>query len=989
MLSTRRKKELIGVLCIALAVLLALAFISYTPSDRASVSALMASGEAGAGPGVQNWLGIVGAFLAWVFVPNFMGYPALTLCGLMGWVGLRLVRHRPLAPLLGPALNVIGLAIFVCVFMGWISTAFDVPMLRWGGALGVSLAGVFARLLGVAGTFLILLLTAVVGGLLYSEGSVQGAADRFVENATAAGIATWQGAQYAVRWARARYAETQTPPLGSVANTADEDASEAGAENEDAESEAPPRPAIEDPTAPQASGFRLVRADAKDDESASDASESPEAEGADQAPNQASDTPQPESTSSAPRAQPGPDAPDETAPRAGAPAEEASSGAASDEDDVIRFDDVRSRIRQVQERIQQKRIKRKKDEQEKAEREQAEREQAEQSQASDEASDSEAETPGSRRRGSASPAPARSGASADPSAGARANDTSTEAPASTPDSELASEASEPAHSSNPERSTEPDDALPDSVPADPNTPHDMDMDVQTAAAPVSPVSEAEPAPESPRGAYTPPPLDLLDPSTDEDPAVDYDELEANKQTLLDKLATHNIEIEDIRAVVGPTVTRYELTPAPGIKVSRIKSLENDLAMAMAAKGIRVLAPIPGKSAVGVEVPNRTRTLVRLRDVIGSPTFQETDAELPLPLGVSIEGDVFVTDLTKMPHLLVAGATGSGKSVGLNALITGMIYACDPTDVKFVIIDPKKIELQQYALLKDHFMAHPADVDDAVITNVDEACGVLKSCEHEMEKRYSLLQEARVRNIRAYNRKWAAGDLEAGNGHQKLPYVVVVVDELADLMMTAGDDIEGPIARLAQKARAVGIHLVLATQRPSVDVITGLIKANFPSRMAYEVASRVDSRTILDQIGAERLVGNGDLLFLRGSALQRLQGPFVSVEEVERINGFIADQPPSAPYELPSLQDAGHGPDVLLGVEDTDELFEEAAYIIVRRQQGSVSLLQRKLSIGYTRAGRIVDQLEEAGIVGPFAGTQAREVLVGSEDELDRLFAEAE
>ena len=960
MLSTRRKKELIGVLCIALAGLLALAFISYTPADRASVSTLMASGEAGAGPGVQNWLGIVGAFLAWVFVPSFMGYPALVLCGLVGWVGLRLVWHRPLAPLLGPALNVLGLAIFVCVFMGWISIAFDVPMLRWGGALGVSLAGLFARLLGVAGTFLILVVVAVVGGLLYSEGSVQGAADRFVKDATAAGIATWQGAQYAVRWARARYADTQTPPPGSTSSNADEADSEADADTQQ-------QPKIEDPTAPKASGFRLVRADAKDDASANDSSEPPEGEASDRA----SETSQPESAASPPRAQPTPnsdasnsDAPDANAPAEDAPAQDASGEAASGEDNVIRFDDVRSRIRQVQERVQQKRLKRRREEQQQAEQN---------NRTSESDGQPKPETPDS-----ASPAPARSDASTDASSGARADDPSTKAPASTPESDPASDAPEPSHPPKSER-------LPNSVPADPDTPHDIDMDVQRAA----PVSEAEPKPESPRGAYTPPPLDLLDPSTDQDPAVDYEELEANKQTLLDKLATHNIEIEDIRAVVGPTVTRYELTPAPGIKVSRIKSLENDLAMAMAAKGIRVLAPIPGKSAVGVEVPNRTRTLVRLRDVIGSATFQENDAELPLPLGVSIEGDVFVTDLTKMPHLLVAGATGSGKSVGLNALIMGMIYACDPTDVKFVIIDPKKIELQQYALLKDHFMAHPADVDDAVITNVDEACGVLKSCEHEMEKRYSLLQEARVRNIRAYNRKWEAGDLEAGNGHQKLPYVVVVVDELADLMMTAGDDIEGPIARLAQKARAVGIHLVLATQRPSVDVITGLIKANFPSRMAYEVASRVDSRTILDQIGAERLVGNGDLLFLRGSALQRLQGPFVSVEEVERINGFIAEQPPSAPYELPSLQDAGHGPDVLLGVEDTDELFEEAAYIIVRRQQGSVSLLQRKLSIGYTRAGRIVDQLEEAGIVGPFAGTQAREVLVGSEDELDRLFAEAE
>lgn len=941
MLSTRRKKELIGVLCIATAVLLALAFISYTPADRASVTALTSSAEVEGGPGVQNWLGIVGAFLAWVFVPNFMGYPALVLCGLLGWVGLRLVRHRPLAPLLGPALNVLGVAIFACVVLGWIGTAFGVPMMRWGGALGVSLAGFFAQLLGVVGTFIILLAVAVVGGLLFSEGSVQGAADRFVELSAAAGWASYRGAQQAVRWIRARYADTQHPPPGLS------DAS--AAEPDDDEDDTASQPTIEDPTAPKASGFRLVRADTQDDASSdASAASSEDASASQESPSQAE--PAAPTQSAAPGVQ------EEPVP-APAPEKDLPPEDAPDDSDLIRFDEVRDRIRSVQERIQRRR---------------REREAADNA-PSDTTSPDESST-------------AREEPAAPDESAAREANSSTEAPSSTPAKEPAAEVPEPAHPSTPENDNPPTEALPDTVPADPDTPHDVDMNVQTAAAPAP---EAEPAPELPRGDYTPPPLDLLDPSTDEDPAVDYDELEANKQTLLDKLATHNIEIQEITAVVGPTITRYELTPAPGIKVSRIKSLENDLAMAMAAKGIRVLAPIPGKSAVGVEVPNRTRTLVRLRDVIGSATFQETDAELPLPLGVSIEGDVFVTDLTKMPHLLVAGATGSGKSVGLNALIMGMIYACDPTDVKFVIIDPKKIELQQYALLRDHFMAHPADVDDAVITNVDEACGVLKSCEHEMEKRYSLLQQARVRNIRAYNRKWAAGDLEAGNGHRKLPYVVVVVDELADLMMTAGDDIEGPIARLAQKARAVGIHLVLATQRPSVDVITGLIKANFPSRMAYEVASRVDSRTILDQIGAERLVGNGDLLFLRGSAVQRLQGPFVSVEEVERINSFIAEQPPSAPYELPSLQDAGHGPDVLLGVEDTDELFEEAAYIIVRRQQGSVSLLQRKLSIGYTRAGRIVDQLEEAGIVGPFAGTQAREVLVGSEEELDRLFAEAE
>jgi S-DNA-T family DNA segregation ATPase FtsK/SpoIIIE len=486
--------------------------------------------------------------------------------------------------------------------------------------------------------------------------------------------------------------------------------------------------------------------------------------------------------------------------------------------------------------------------------------------------------------------------------------------------------------------------------------------------------------------YEGPSIDLLDAETDADPSVDMDELEENKQILLDKLDTYNIEIQDITAVVGPTVTRYELTPAPGVKVSRIKSLEDDLAMAMAAQDIRVIAPIPGKSAVGVEIPNRNRELVRLRSVLGTAKFRDTDMELPIPLGKTIEGEVFLADLTKMPHLLLAGATGSGKSVGLNALITGLIYASHPANLKFVIVDPKKIELQQYTSLENHYVAMPEDADEPVITDVEQALGVLKSCEKEMEERYDLLSQASVRGVQAYNRKFKNGDLDPDEGHRYMPYIVVVVDELADLMMTAGSDIEGPITRLAQMARAVGIHLVLATQRPSVDVITGIIKANFPSRIAYEVASRVDSRTILDQIGAEGLVGNGDMLYLSGSKLTRLQGPFVSIEEVERITEYVADQPGFGPYHLPSLQDAGHGPDVTLGVEDTDEKFEDGARVIVRRQQGSVSLLQRKLAVGYTRAARIVDQLEEAGIVGPFNGTKAREVLVDSEEELDRLLS---
>ena len=576
----------------------------------------------------------------------------------------------------------------------------------------------------------------------------------------------------------------------------------------------------------------------------------------------------------------------------------------------------------------------------------------------------------------------------------------TESPTADSDPASSSDESSPSTSTQPEEksateadTTETDADKADRKEAPPDETHDeethddveLQVQEQIEEEKADEIERVEDTEQEDFEEYAPPSIDLLD-ADDEDQSINFDELERNKQVLLDKLDTYGIEIQNIKAVVGPTVTRYELTPAPGIKVSSIKSREDDLAMAMAAQGIRMIAPIPGKSAVGVEIPNRHRELVRLSDVIGTAKFRDADMELPIPIGKTIEGEVFLADLTKMPHLLIAGATGSGKSVGLNALIMALIYASHPANLKFVIVDPKKIELQQYEAIEDHFLATPADIDDPVITDIEEAQGVFKSCEKEMEERYDLLSKASVRNIQAYNQKFQRGDLDPEDGHRHMPYVVVVVDELADLMMTA-DEVEEPIARLAQMARAVGIHLVLATQRPSVDVITGLIKANFPSRIAYQVASSVDSRTILDQTGAEGLVGNGDLLYMNGSRIVRLQGPFVSVEEVDRINQYIADQQGPGPYTLPSLEESGHGPDVTLGVSGTDELFEKAAKITVRHQQGSVSLLQRKLAVGYTRAARIVDQLEEAGIVGEHAGTQAREVFVEDEEELEELLAE--
>ena len=484
-----------------------------------------------------------------------------------------------------------------------------------------------------------------------------------------------------------------------------------------------------------------------------------------------------------------------------------------------------------------------------------------------------------------------------------------------------------------------------------------------------------------------PSVELLEKVDSDTTSIDYSELEENKQILLDALATYNIDITDINAIVGPTITMYELTPAPGVKISKIKSLEDDLAMAMAAQGIRMVAPIPGKSAIGVEIPNRHREVVRLRDLIATKRFRDNKMRLPLPLGKTIEGQVSIHDIAKMPHLLIAGATGSGKSVCLNALITSLLYACHPSNLKFVMIDPKKIELQQYSRIVDHYLAVPPESESAIITDVTQALGVLRSCEREMDFRYNLLQKAMVRGLHEYNLKFRNGELSPEEGHRHFPYLVVVVDELADLMLTAGKEIEGPIARLAQMARAVGIHLILATQRPSVDVITGLIKANFPARVAFQVASKVDSRTILDQNGAEGLVGNGDMLYMKGSNMIRLQGPFVSVEEVDLVTEFIADQTGPGPYYLPAFDDTPQLTVQTSKSEERDTLFSEAARIIVESQQGSVSLLQRKLSVGYTRAARIVDQLEHAGIVGPFEGSKARQVLLPDEASL-REFLES-
>ncbi|MCL5027567.1 MAG: DNA translocase FtsK [Bacteroidetes bacterium] len=488
--------------------------------------------------------------------------------------------------------------------------------------------------------------------------------------------------------------------------------------------------------------------------------------------------------------------------------------------------------------------------------------------------------------------------------------------------------------------------------------------------------------------YKRPGLDLLDQAPEENFKVAEEELKRNAELLKEKLKLFDIDIQDISVTPGPVVTLYEIVPAPGVKISRIVGLEHDIALALAARGIRIIAPIPGKSAIGVEIPNAEASLVNARSVLGK--ISESKAELPVALGKTINGDVYVTDLSKMPHLLIAGSTGSGKSVGINMIITSLLYSKHPSEVKLIMIDPKKIELSFYNKLRRHYLAVSPDLEEEIITNPQNAVILLKSVEYEMERRYDKLAKAGVRNIVDYNQKVLDPKKRPKDTdeikHHPIPYLVVIIDELADLMITAGKEVEEPIARLAQLARAVGIHLVLATQRPSVNVITGVIKANFSARVAYQVATKIDSRTILDMNGAEQLLGRGDMLFLPTGSPKpiRIQNAFISTEEVEEITNYIFTQPGySKPYFLPSLYDKKKETSAGF-LADLDPMFEDAARVIVRHQQGSVSLLQRRLKLGYSRAARIVDQLEEAGIVGPNDGSKARTVLVENDEQLETI-----
>ncbi len=482
-----------------------------------------------------------------------------------------------------------------------------------------------------------------------------------------------------------------------------------------------------------------------------------------------------------------------------------------------------------------------------------------------------------------------------------------------------------------------------------------------------------------------PGVDLLKDYGDSGITINQEELEANKNKIVETLSNYKIGIANIKATIGPTVTLYEIVPDAGIRISKIKNLEDDIALSLSALGIRIIAPIPGKGTIGIEVPNQKPSIVSMRSVISASKFQNAEMELPIALGKTISNETFVVDLAKMPHLLMAGATGQGKSVGLNAVLTSLLYKKHPAEVKFVLVDPKKVELNIYNKIERHYLAKLPDTEEAIITDNTKVINTLNSLCIEMDNRYELLKNAMCRNLKEYNKKFRERKLNPNDGHNYLPYIVLVVDEFADLIMTAGKEVETPIARLAQLARAIGIHLIIATQRPSVNVITGIIKANFPARIAFRVTSKIDSRTILDSGGADQLIGRGDMLYTQGNELTRIQCAFVDTPEVEKIAAYVGGQKGYADaHLLPEYVGEESSSNLDIDASERDALFREAAEVIVTAQQGSASLLQRKLKLGYNRAGRIIDQMEAAGVVGPFEGSKARQVLVSDFASLDRL-----
>ena len=503
-----------------------------------------------------------------------------------------------------------------------------------------------------------------------------------------------------------------------------------------------------------------------------------------------------------------------------------------------------------------------------------------------------------------------------------------------------------------------------------------------------PIFNSEINPKEPFLNYEYPTLDLLKKyDNDGKPEVDMEEIKSNNARIVEVLNSFGVAIREIKATVGPTITLYEITPAEGVRISKIRNLEDDIALSLSALGIRIIAPIPGKGTIGIEVPNKKPNIVSMESILNSKKFQETKMELPLAIGKTITNEVFMVDLAKIPHLLVAGATGQGKSVGLNAIITSLLYKKHPNELKIVLVDPKKVEFSVYSPIVNHFMASVADNDEPIITDVTKVVHTLNSLCALMDHRYDLLKVAGARNIKEYNHKWINHRLNPNDGHDFMPYIVVIIDEYGDLIMTAGKEIELPITRIAQLARAVGIHMIIATQRPTTNIITGSIKANFPGRMAFKVSSMIDSRTILDRPGANQLIGRGDMLFLNGNEPVRVQCAFVDTPEIERINEYIEEQPgPIEPLELPepatdnaSGNGGGNG-----DISNLDPFFEEAAHAIVLSQQGSTSMIQRRFSIGYNRAGRLMDQMEAVGIVGPAQGSKPRDVLVADENTLSNL-----
>ncbi len=527
----------------------------------------------------------------------------------------------------------------------------------------------------------------------------------------------------------------------------------------------------------------------------------------------------------------------------------------------------------------------------------------------------------------------------------------------------------------------------------------LNMDISVAAsdekASGNTVSSAEVLntpinPKEPFTRYKYPTLNLLKKYEDDGVSIDEEEQRANKNRIIEVLGNFGVQIKTIRATVGPTITLYEIQPAEGVRISKIKNLEDDIALSLAALGIRIIAPIPGKGTIGIEVPNANPKIVSMESTLNSKKFQETKMELPIALGKTITNEVFMVDLAKIPHLLVAGATGQGKSVGLNAIITSLLYKKHPNELKLVLIDPKKVEFSVYSRITNKFMAALADEDEPIITDVTKVVRTLNSLCVLMDSRYDLLKKAGARNIKEYNQKYINHKLRLTDGHEYMPYIVVIIDEFGDLIMTAGKEVELPIARIAQLARAVGIHMIIATQRPTTSIITGNIKANFPGRVAFKVTSAIDSKTILDRTGANQLIGRGDMLYLNGQEPVRVQCAFVDTPEIERINEFIQEQPgPIEPMELPEPANNEGGPSGsgTVDAKNLDPFFEEAAHAIVLSQQGSTSMIQRRFSIGYNRAGRLMDQMEEAGIVGAAQGSKPREVLIQDENQLNNLLAQ--